>query len=57
MARQGKLGSGARFKALSSKLKSQGVSDPDALAAKIGRTKYGKSTFQKLAAAGRKKKK
>lgn len=51
-----KLGSGARFKALSSKLARKGVRDPDALAAAIGRKKYGKAKFQKLAAAGRKKK-
>lgn len=43
-----KLGSGARFKALVKKVKSK------ALAAYIGRKKYGKSKFQKLAAKGRK---
>lgn len=45
-----KLGSGARFKALSKK-----VGSP-ALAAYIGRKKYGKARFQKLAAKGKKRK-
>jgi hypothetical protein len=48
------LGSGERFRNLSSKLGQQkGVKDPDALAAFIGREKMGKSRFQELAAAGR----
>lgn len=42
-----KLGSGARFKALTKK-----VGSP-ALAAYIGRKKYGKAKFQKLAAKGK----
>ncbi len=42
-----KLGTGARFKALKKK-----VGSP-ALAAWIGRKKYGKSRFQKLAAKGK----
>lgn len=50
-----KLGSGARFKALKGKLSRQGVRDPGALAASIGRKKYGKQRFQKLAAAASKK--
>ena len=49
-----KLGSGARFKSLSKKLKKKGAKDPDALAASIGRKKYGKKRFQKLATAGKK---
>jgi len=50
------LGSGERFKRLTSKLSGQsGVTDPKALAAAIGRKKYGKQKFQELAAAGRKK--
>lgn len=52
-----KLGSGARFAALKAQLsKKPGVTDPGALAASIGRKKYGKSRFQALAAAGRKNK-
>lgn len=47
-----KLGSGGRFAALKNKLKDK-VSDPAAVAASIGRKKYGKKKFQKLAAKGR----
>lgn len=49
-------GTGARFKMLAAKLAAKGdVADPDAVAAKIGRKKYGKKAFQMMAAAGRKK--
>ena len=51
-----KLGSGARFKSLKVKLARKGAKNPSALAASIGRKKYGKKKFQKLAAAGRKRK-
>jgi len=48
-----KLGSGARFKKLSSKLaKRPGVTNPGALAAFIGRKKYGAKKFAKLSAHG-----
>lgn len=51
-----KLGTGERFKALKAKLmKKPGVANPGALAAFIGRKKYGKPKFQKLAAMGHKK--
>lgn len=43
-----KLGTGARFKALSGKLAKRGVRDPKALAAWIGRKKYGAKKFGKL---------
>ena len=56
MARKAKLGSGARFKALKTKLARQGASNPGGLAAYIGREKYGKEKFQKLASTGRKRK-
>lgn len=50
----GKLGSGERFAKLKSKLAKQGnVRDPGAVAAAIGRKKYGKAKFQKLAAKGK----
>mgnify|MGYP006908402223 FL=1 len=55
MKKKPKLGSGKRFKQLSAKLKKQGVKDPKALAAHIGRKKYGKKKFQQLAAKGKKK--
>lgn len=49
-----KLGSGARFAALKSKLgKRAGVSNPGALAAYIGRKKYGAKKFGALGAHGR----
>lgn len=59
-----KLGSGKRFKAFSDdplgilvgKLKKKGVMDPDALAAWVGRRKFGKAKFQKMATKGRKRK-
>jgi hypothetical protein len=48
------LGTGERFKQLTTKLSRKGVEDPKALAASIGRKKYGKAKFQSLAAKGRK---
>lgn len=51
------LGSGDRFKALTKKLAARSdVSDPDAVAATIGRRKYGKTGMAQMAAAGRRKK-
>lgn len=60
-----KLGSGKRFAALKSQLasksgktksgKSRKVSNPGALAAWIGRKKYGAKKFAKLSAGGRKR--
>jgi hypothetical protein len=43
------LGQGGRFAALKGKLAKQGARDPGALAAYIGRKKYGKKKFQSLA--------
>jgi hypothetical protein len=43
-----KLGSGKRFKSLAHKLAAKGAYNPDALAAWIGRKKYGKKKFSKL---------
>ena len=57
MARKPKLGSGKRFKQLTQKLKKKGVKNPKALAAYIGRKKYGPKKFAALAAAGRRRKK
>ncbi len=51
--RKPKLGTGARFAALKRKLAAKGVDNPAALAAYIGRKKYGKERFQQLAAKGR----
>lgn len=54
--RKPKLGTGKRFAALKGKLSRKGVKNPAALAASIGRKKYGKAKFQKMAAAGRRRK-
>jgi len=56
MTKRGKLGSGARFKALKKKLASQGAENPAGLAAYIGRQKYGAKKMSSMAAAGRRKK-
>jgi len=51
-----RLGSGARFAALKSKLASRGgIRNPGALAASIGRKKYGNAKMAKMSAAGRKR--
>lgn len=49
-----KLGGGGRFQKLEKSLKGK-VSDPAAVAASIGRKKYGKEKFQQMAAKGRKR--
>jgi len=54
MARKPKLGSGKRFSALKSKLgKRNGVKNPGALAAFIGRKKFGGKKMASLSAHGR----
>lgn len=50
-----KLGSGARFKAVAAEARKSGAKDPEAVAAAVGRKKYGKKKFQAMAAAGRKR--
>ena len=52
---QPKLGSGVRFAKLKAKLQGQGKSadSAEAIAASIGRNKYGKKRFQGLAARGK----
>ena len=52
-----KLGSGKRFDALENKLEKKGVSDAAALAATIGRKKYGAKKMAVLASKGRKRSK
>jgi hypothetical protein len=47
-------GGGGRFAKLKRKLRGK-VRNPGAVAAKIGRKKYGKKRFQKMAAAGRRR--
>ena len=54
MAKSMKPGGGGRFAALKAKLARRGnVSNPGAVAAAIGRKKYGKGRFQRMAAKGR----
>jgi hypothetical protein len=54
---KGKLGSGSRFRSLKGQIARRGgVRNPGAVAASIGRKKYGKKRFQAMAAAGRKRK-
>ena len=54
-SKKSKPGGGSRFEKLSSELEDKGVDDPDALAATIGRKKYGAGKMATWAAAGRKK--
>ncbi len=42
------------FKKLTTQLESKGAYNPKALAAYIGRKKYGKEKFQEMSAAGKK---
>lgn len=55
MAKSMRLGGGGRFAALKSKLSRKGIRNPAALAASIGRKKYGASKMAKMSAAGRKR--
>lgn len=48
-----KLGSGKKFAALKQQLAQKGVNDPAALAASIGRKKYGAKKFNSLSHKGR----
>jgi hypothetical protein len=57
VAKTSKPGSGKRFAALKRVAELSGTRDPGAVAAKIGRKKYGKKKFQAMAIAGRKRKK
>lgn len=49
-------GEGSRFEALTETLRARGAKNPRALAAYIGRKRYGKRRFQQMAAAGRRRK-
>jgi hypothetical protein len=51
-----RLGGGGRFKKLVGKLRQKGARNPKALAAFIGRKKYGKRRMAKMSAAGRRRK-
>lgn len=57
MAKKPKLGSGARTKKLTRQLaRKKGVRDPKALAAAIGRKKFGAKKMARMAAKGRRSK-
>lgn len=49
-----KLGSGKRFSQLKTKLAAKGAKDPGALAAFIGRKKFGNKKFASLSKKGKK---
>lgn len=49
-----KLGTGKRFAKLEENLENRGAKDPKALAAYIGRQKYGKTKMAKWAEKGKK---
>ena len=49
------LGSGQRFKNLQSEFAREGIDDPAALAAAMGRKKYGNQKMAEMAAAGMKR--
>lgn len=54
MHKKPKLGTGKRFSNLVKKLSHKaGIKDPGALAAAIGRKKFGNTKFQKLATKGK----
>lgn len=53
MARSMKPGGGGRFKKLKGELAHKGVRDPGAVAASIGRKKYGAKRMAKMSAAGK----
>lgn len=53
--RKPRLGSGARFAAVERSARAGGARDPAAVAAAVGRAKYGKQRMAQLAAAGRRR--
>jgi hypothetical protein len=58
MAKKPKLGSGKRFKQLANSIARKGdVDNPKAVAAAIGMKKYGKGKMEKMAQAGKKRRK
>ena len=53
-AKKKPLGEGSRFRAVAKAAKAGGARNPEAVAAAIGRKKYGKARFQRMAARGKK---
>ena len=56
-AKKKPLGEGSRFKAIAKSAKLGGAREPEAVAAAVGRKKYGQKKMTRLAVAGRKRKK
>ena len=50
-----KLGTGKRFRNIKARLSRKGIKNPGALAASIGRRKFGAKRMAKLSAKGRKR--
>lgn len=50
-----KLGTGKRFKAVEASARKSGARDPKAVAAAVGRKKFGAKRMAKMAAAGRRR--
>ena len=57
VAKKTPVGAGGRFAAVEKAAKAGGATNPAAVAAAIGRKKYGGEAFQKMAIAGKKGKK
>lgn len=55
MAKSMKLGEGGRFEAIERKAAASGASNPAAVAAAVGRKKYGNKKMARMAARGRKR--
>ena len=53
--RKPKLGTGKRFKAVEASARKSGARNPKAVAAAVGRRKYGAKRMAKMAAAGRRR--
>lgn len=53
--KKAKLGSGKRFKAVAKAAEAGGARDPEAVAAAVGRKKYGQKKMTKMSVAGRKR--
>jgi hypothetical protein len=55
MSKSMKLGGGGRFAKLKKQLAAKGAKNPGAVAAAIGREKYGQAKMTKMAVKGKKK--
>ena len=51
------VGKGSRFKAIAKSAKLGGAREPEAVAAAVGRAKFGQKKMTKMAVAGKKRKK